>query len=306
MPVPWDDRHVFYVWYDALINYLTAIGYGDDEARFEILVAGGPPSDRQGDHPVPLRVVAGDVHGGGNRPACPRTGARLVAGRWARDFRRRGSEEANDPDSSPIKLTEISPDALTEDFGVDAIRYHLLRAVPLGTDGDFSYEGITARYNSDLANNLGNLSLACRDRRRLEVRWHRAGARSRQPSGRGVGGHRRGVGRRLESVRARTRRSKRRGGSSARRTPSSRPRSPGRPNLALRQTPSWEAHSRRLRIVALLVLPAMPTTSAEIWSRIGLAGAPEDRRLPADAAWGGYPGGVPVVKGDPLFPRRKA
>ena len=66
-------------------------------------------------------------------------------------------EQAADPDSSPIKLTEISPEALTSDFGVDAIRYHLLRAVPLGTDGEFSYEGITERYNSDLANNLGNL-----------------------------------------------------------------------------------------------------------------------------------------------------
>ena len=60
-----------------------------------------------------------------------------------------------------------------------------------------------------------------------------------------------------------------------------------------------------LRIVALLVTPAMPATAAEIWRRIGLDGAPADRRLPADAAWGGYPGGLPVEKGAPLFPRRK-
>ena len=55
------------------------------------------------------------------------------------------------------ELTEIAPEALTADFGVDAVRYHLLRDVPLGTDGDFSYEGIVVRYNADLANNLGNL-----------------------------------------------------------------------------------------------------------------------------------------------------
>jgi methionyl-tRNA synthetase len=59
-----------------------------------------------------------------------------------------------------------------------------------------------------------------------------------------------------------------------------------------------------LRIVALLVSPAMPDTSAEIWRRLGLDGRPDDRRLPQDATWGGYPGGVPVEKAAPLFPRR--
>ncbi len=60
-----------------------------------------------------------------------------------------------------------------------------------------------------------------------------------------------------------------------------------------------------LRIVAILISPAMPATAAEIWRRIGLEGEPTSVRLPGAAAWGGYPGGGPVVKGDPLFPRRK-
>ncbi|HWE67103.1 MAG TPA: methionine--tRNA ligase, partial [Acidimicrobiales bacterium] len=60
-----------------------------------------------------------------------------------------------------------------------------------------------------------------------------------------------------------------------------------------------------LRIVAILVSPAMPATAAEIWRRIGVAGAPVQARVPDDAAWGGYQGGVPVEKGEPLFPRRK-
>ncbi len=60
-----------------------------------------------------------------------------------------------------------------------------------------------------------------------------------------------------------------------------------------------------LRIVGILVAPAMPSTAAEVWRRIGVAGDPSAARLPGDAAWGGYAGGVPVVKGDPLFPRRK-
>jgi len=49
----------------------------------------------------------------------------------------------------------------------------------------------------------------------------------------------------------------------------------------------------------------MPATAEEIWRRIGLEGSPLDERLPGSTAWGGYPGGRPVTKGDPLFPRRK-
>jgi methionyl-tRNA synthetase len=59
-----------------------------------------------------------------------------------------------------------------------------------------------------------------------------------------------------------------------------------------------------LRIVAVLAAPAMPDTSQRVWERIGLAGAVADERLPAAAAWGGYPGGVTVTKGSPLFPRK--
>ena len=58
-----------------------------------------------------------------------------------------------------------------------------------------------------------------------------------------------------------------------------------------------------LRIVAVLASPAVPHATAEIWRRIGLDGSPTDQRLPEAAGWGGYPGGLAVEKGDPLFPR---
>jgi methionyl-tRNA synthetase len=60
-----------------------------------------------------------------------------------------------------------------------------------------------------------------------------------------------------------------------------------------------------LRIVALLAWPAVPSSSREIWRRLGLEGAPAEQRLPDAARWGGYPGGLTVEKGRPLFPRRK-
>jgi methionyl-tRNA synthetase len=58
-----------------------------------------------------------------------------------------------------------------------------------------------------------------------------------------------------------------------------------------------------LRLVAILATPAMPAICEQVWARIGLPGVPGDQRLPDAAAWGGYPGGLPVEKGDPLFPR---
>jgi methionyl-tRNA synthetase len=60
-----------------------------------------------------------------------------------------------------------------------------------------------------------------------------------------------------------------------------------------------------LRIVTILASPAMPSTCREIWRRLGLEGRPDEARLPEAAAWGQYPGGVPVEKGDPLFPRKR-
>ena len=59
-----------------------------------------------------------------------------------------------------------------------------------------------------------------------------------------------------------------------------------------------------LRIVTLLANPALPNTTQEIWSRIGLSGNVSDLRIPQDVAWGQYPGGTTVIKGTPLFPRR--
>jgi methionyl-tRNA synthetase len=90
----------------------------------------------------------------------------------------------------------------------------------------------------------------------------------------------------------------------------------GAANAELEATEPWKAEPGTvdpvlgsalevLRIVSLLISPAMPSTAAEIWRRIGLDGSPAELRLPAGAAWGGYPGGLTVTKGEPLFPRRK-
>jgi len=61
-----------------------------------------------------------------------------------------------------------------------------------------------------------------------------------------------------------------------------------------------------LRIATILASPAIPTAAAEAWRRLALPGAVEDQRVPVDTAWGGYPGGLELIPGDPLFPRIKA
>ena len=148
-------------------------------------------------------------------------------------------------DAAPLKITDVSPLALAEDFGVDPLRYHLLRDVPLGSDGDFSYEGIVARYNADLANNLGNLVS-----RVTTVVHSKCGGIGPAPQ-RGERARASVAAAVLEAATERvgragppTTRSRRRGGSSARPTPSSRRPSRGRWSRARRSRRSSATRSR--------------------------------------------------------------
>ncbi len=284
---------------------LTAIGYGDDEARFEYWW----PAVHHliGKEIIRFHCVwwpAMCLAAGIDPPAHVQVHGWLLVG-GSRLSKTRIREQANDPVSSAVDLTEISPDALTDDFGVDAIRYHLLRAVPLGTDGEFSYEGITSRYNSDLANNLGNLVS-----RVATVVASKCGGTGPAPDPDSP----------LAAVAATI--VEESADAWNRFAPHDALEATWRlireTNAELEAKEPWKAEPgpatdavlgsalEALRIIALLILPAMPSTSAEIWRRIGLSGTPGERRLPSDAAWGGYPGGVQVEKGDALFPRRKA
>jgi len=288
--VPWDEKHVFYVWYDALINYVTAIGYGEDEARFD---AWWPSVHHLiGKEIIRFHCVwwpAMCMAAGIDPPAHVQVHGWLLLG---------GDKMSNS------SVNRITPAELITEYGVDPLRYHLLRDIPLGSDGEFSAEGISARYNSDLANNLGNL--LSRVATVVGSKCDGVGP-APDPSSRlaGVAGE----------VLVET----------------SAAWEAGAPHLALESTwrliretnaeleatEPWKAEPgplvdavlgsalEVLRIVAILIGPAMPTTAIEIWRRIGLDGDPADQRLPGAGAWGGYPGGLPVEKGAPLFPRRK-
>src|SRR3546814_12691741 len=148
VPVPWAPGHVFYVWYDALINYATAIGLGSDQERFDTWwphVHHGIGKDIIRFHCVywPAMLMAAGIE----------PPHRIHVHGWLL----LGGEKLSKTTHGPARLTDIAPSRLVEDFGVDGVRYHLLRDTPFGPDGDFSHERVVDRYNSDLANNFGNL-----------------------------------------------------------------------------------------------------------------------------------------------------
>jgi methionyl-tRNA synthetase len=289
--VPWDERHVFYVWYDALVNYLTAIGYGEDEERFS---AWWPAVH----HLIGKEIIR--FHCVWWPAMCMAAGIDPPAHVQVHGWLLLGGEKM-----SNSSVNQIAPADLTSEYGVDPVRYHLLRDIPFGSDGEFSAEGITARYNADLANNLGNLVS-----RVSTVVGSKCGGIGPAPDPRS----------RLAGV------------AEAVVAEAAAGWEAGQPNLGLEATwrliretnaeleatEPWKADPgpevdgalgsalEALRIVSILVVPAMPSTAQEIWRRIGLDGAVADQRLPAAATWGGYPAGRPVEKGAPLFPRRKA
>jgi methionyl-tRNA synthetase len=146
LPVPGDPGQVVYVWFDALTNYVTALGYGGDGARFErfwtnnerrVHVIG---KDIVRFHAVywPAMLLA---------VGAPPPATILVHGFLTRDGRR----------MSKTLGTGVDPTALAERWGVDAVRYWLLREVPPTGDADYSDAGFARTYASDLAHDLGNL-----------------------------------------------------------------------------------------------------------------------------------------------------
>ncbi len=289
--VPWDEKHVFYVWYDALVNYLTAIGYGKDEERFEQW------------WPAVHHLIGKEIirfHCVWWPAMCMAAGIDPPAHVQVHGWLLLGGEKM-----SNSSVNQITPGDLIAEYGVEPVRYHLLRDIPLGSDGEFSAEGIAGRYNTDLANNLGNLLS-----RVTTVVGSKCGGVGPAPSN---NSRLAGV---AETVLAEA----------------CDAWAAGQPNLALEATwrliretnaelemaEPWKAEPgpevdavlgsalEVLRIVSILIIPAMPDTAEEIWRRIGLEGSPADQRLPDSAAWGGYPAGRPVEKGSPLFPRRTA
>ena len=149
IPLPWDDEQVVYVWFDALLNYLTAIGFGAPH--------GTPEADRFArTWPADVQLVGKDIlrFHAVYWPAMLMAADLPLPGKvFAHGWLLVGGEKM-----SKTKLTGIAPSQIIDVFGVDAFRYYFLRAINFGSDGSFSWEDMLARYTSELANGLGNLA----------------------------------------------------------------------------------------------------------------------------------------------------
>ncbi len=141
--VPWDDSHVIYVWVDALLNYATAVGYGEDPDEF----ARRWPA---------YHVVGKDIlrfHAVIWPAMLMAAGVEVPRGVFAHGWLLVGGEKM-----SKSKLTGIAPTEITDVFGSDAYRFYFLSAIAFGQDGSFSWEDLSARYQAELANGFGNLA----------------------------------------------------------------------------------------------------------------------------------------------------
>jgi methionyl-tRNA synthetase len=143
IPVPGNEKHVIYVWFDALANYITALGYPDETADFTDF------------WPADVHLIGKDI-------------LRFHAVYWPtflmaaglpipRKVFAHGWWTVEGQKMSKSLQNVVEPNMLIDRYGVDAVRYFLMREVPFGLDGDFSHAAMVHRINSDLANDLGNL-----------------------------------------------------------------------------------------------------------------------------------------------------
>ena len=147
IPVPGDEKHVVYVWLDALANYITALGYGSndpkDKARFEKF------------WPADLHLIGKEI----SRFHCVYWPAFLMAAGIAtpRSVRANGWLLFDQGKMSKSRGNIVRAETVQDVLGADALRYFLLREIPFGQDGNFSFDALVQRYNGDLANGYGNL-----------------------------------------------------------------------------------------------------------------------------------------------------
>ena len=295
VPVPWENDHVFYVWFDALLNYITAAGYGADEEAFtrrwpaDVHIIG---KDILRFHAVywPAMLMAADVP--------------LPKQVFAHGFVLVGGEKM-----SKSNATQIHPKELIDDFGLDCYRYYFMREFSFGQDGTFSWESMQQRYTTDLANDLGNLV-----NRTLNMVQSYCDGVVPEPAGEsgdaeaaldadlqtalsGMSGidtldfkkaledlwvFVSGVNRYIET-----------------RAPWKLNKQGLTDDLARTLYTAVDA----LRIIAVLVSPVMPVAAERLWAKLGSPEALLQQLLPDAAQWGLTQAGTAVDRGDLLFPK---
>ena len=300
IPVPWDTDQVVYVWFDALLNYATAVGLTDAPDS-----EGGKKFAQT--WPADVHLVGKDIlrfHAVIWPAMLMAAGLDIPKKVFAHGWLLVGGEKM-----SKSKLTGIAPADITDHFGIDAFRYYFLRAIPFGTDGSFSWEDMSARYTSELANDFGNLAsrLAAMIEKYCEGAIP-AVARDTELSAS------------LESVVAKADAAmeeldfqgaivaimdfcKQVNGYVTIKEPWILAKDPA--NQPVLEEVLYNT-AESLRALAVLLHPVMPATTEILWASLGAEatlGAIGSQKISSVAQWGQLPQGALVTKGAVLFPR---
>lgn len=296
IPVPFDPKHVIYVWIDALANYITALGFPlEDQSKFERYW----PADLHlvGKEIVRFHTIIWPIMLMALGLPLPK---KVFGHGWL---------ILESGKMSKSKGNVVDPLVLVDKYGVDAIRYFLLREIPFGADGYYSEDALIKRINSDLANDLGNLiyrtltmmnkyfggvvpapgsEVAPDDELKRVAQEAVTNAQAAMD--------RLEISTALEAIWDLVKRA----------------------NKYIDETAPWtlakNGEMERLatvmynlaevgRILAVLLVPYLTTTPGRIWEQLGLTGSPADVGWDAAKKWGLLTPGVKTHRGAPLFPR---
>lgn len=297
IPVPGDEKHVIYVWLDALVNYLSAVNYPEQGEKWETWwphVRHMVGKDIIRFHAViwPAVLMALGI----NPPVCV-----FAHGWWTVEGEKMSKSKGN----------VVDPFEMVARYGADAFRYFVMREVPFGNDGDFSELALVQRVNSDLANDLGNLL----NRTLQMIEKYRAGVlpedevlsrvndadkklqalaiQTVEDMEREIGGF--GLDAALKSLWTLI-------SAGNKYIDETQPWKLGneedQPRLEVVLRMLWEV----LRLSAILVYPYIPETASRTWAQLGLDGDVSARKR-GDWKWGEQGTPVTVRKADVLFPR---
>jgi methionyl-tRNA synthetase len=302
IPVPGDEKHVIYVWLDALANYITALGYGsDDDQKFKKF------------WPADIHLIGKEI----SRFHCVYWPAFLMAAgiELPRSVRANGWLLFDQSKMSKSRGNIVRAETVHTVLGSDALRYFLLREIPFGQDGNFSFDALVQRYNGDLANGYGNLVS------RVVNMVHKffggvvpeAGAETaaeaslRASAEAAIAGFEPAFDemnfsdalKSLWAIVAET------DGYLTANAPWKKPAERSEADHAALQARVLATAAEAIRVITALAYPVLPDAATKVWRQLGqgeIADAVKDAFL-TKLAWGGLKAGTKLGKPAPLFPR---